>query len=63
MNCGKAVIATTAVGCACDKTNNGINGFIFPGKDSGALYASLKAVLLSCDSRSHGRGIEKSDRS
>jgi glycosyltransferase involved in cell wall biosynthesis len=45
MNCGKAVIATTAVGCVYDKINNGFNGFIVPEKDSGALYAALKAVL------------------
>ena len=32
MNCGKAVIATTAVGCAYDKINNGVNGFVVPEK-------------------------------
>jgi glycosyltransferase involved in cell wall biosynthesis len=45
MSCGKAVVATTGVGCACDEINDGINGFIVPEKDSGALYTALKAVL------------------
>jgi glycosyltransferase involved in cell wall biosynthesis len=45
MGCGKAVIATTAVGSAYDMIESGINGFVVPEKDSGALYAALKAVL------------------
>lgn len=45
MGCGKAVIATTAVGSAYDMIKNGVNGFIVPEKDSGALYTALKAVL------------------
>jgi len=45
MGCGRAVIATTAVGAAHAMIKNGINGFIVPEKDSGALYAALKAVL------------------
>jgi len=45
MNCSKAVIATTAVGCVHDKINNGINGFIVPEKDSAALYDAIRAVL------------------
>ena len=32
MNCGKAVIATTAVGCASGKINNGVNGSVVPEK-------------------------------
>jgi glycosyltransferase involved in cell wall biosynthesis len=45
MACGKAVIATTAVAAAHAMIKNGINGFIVPEKDGGALYAALKAVL------------------
>jgi len=45
MNCGKAVIATTAVGCVYDKIKNGIDGFIIPEKDSAALYNATRAVL------------------
>jgi glycosyltransferase involved in cell wall biosynthesis len=45
MGCGKAVIATTAVGSAFAMIKNGVNGFIVPEKDSGALYTALKAVL------------------
>jgi glycosyltransferase involved in cell wall biosynthesis len=45
MACGKAVIATNAVAAAHAMIKNGINGFIVAEKDSGALYAALKAVL------------------
>ena len=45
MGCGKAVIATAAVGSAHAMIKNGVNGFIVPEKDSAALYAALKAVL------------------
>ena len=45
MGCGKAVIATTAVAAAYAMIKNGVNGFIVSEKDSGALYAALKAVL------------------
>jgi glycosyltransferase involved in cell wall biosynthesis len=45
MNCGKAVIATTAAGSAYDMIKNGINGFVVPEKDSAALYDAIKAVL------------------
>ncbi|MGB7902599.1 MAG: glycosyltransferase family 4 protein [Halobacteriota archaeon] len=45
MNCGKAVIATTAAGSAYDMIKNGINGFVVPEKDSAALYDAVKAVL------------------
>jgi glycosyltransferase involved in cell wall biosynthesis len=45
MACGKAVIATTAVAAAHAMIKNGINGFIVPEKDGGALYTALKAVL------------------
>ncbi len=45
MACGKAVIATTAVGCAYDLIRNGVNGFIVPEKDSAALFTAMKAVL------------------
>jgi glycosyltransferase involved in cell wall biosynthesis len=45
MNCGRAVIATTGVGCACDEINNGINGFIVPEKDSTALYNAIRTIL------------------
>lgn len=45
MNCGKAVIATTAAGSAYDMIKNGINGFVVPDKDSAALCNAIKAVL------------------
>lgn len=45
MGCGRAVIATTAVGCAHDAIINGKNGFIVPEKDSTALYTALRMVL------------------
>jgi glycosyltransferase involved in cell wall biosynthesis len=45
MNCGKAVIATAAVGSAYDMIKNGINGFVVPEKDSAALCNAMKAVL------------------
>jgi len=45
MGCGKAVITTTAVGSAYDMIKSGTNGFVVLEKDSGALYAALKAVL------------------
>ena len=45
MNCGKAVIATTAAGSAYDMIRNGINGFIVPEKDSVALCNAIKSVL------------------
>jgi glycosyltransferase involved in cell wall biosynthesis len=45
MNCGKAVIATTAAGSAYDMIKNGINGFVVREKDSAALCNAIKAVL------------------
>src|SRR5664280_220305 len=45
MACGKAVIATTAVGSAYSMIKSGTNGFVVPDRDSAALYAALKAVL------------------
>ncbi len=45
MNCGKAVIATTAAGSAYAMIKNGINGFVVPEKDSAALYNAIKTVL------------------
>jgi glycosyltransferase involved in cell wall biosynthesis len=45
MACGKAVIATSAVGAADAMIKNGINGFIVGEKDAGALYTAMKAVL------------------
>jgi glycosyltransferase involved in cell wall biosynthesis len=45
MACGKAVIATTSVGCAHDMIQNGTNGFVVPEKDSAALYTALRMVL------------------
>jgi glycosyltransferase involved in cell wall biosynthesis len=45
MSCGKAVIATTAVAAAHTMIKNGVNGFMVPERDSGALYTALKAVL------------------
>jgi glycosyltransferase involved in cell wall biosynthesis len=47
MGCGRAVIATTAVAAAHAMIKNGVNGFIVPEKDSGALYAALKAILAN----------------
>ena len=45
MNCGKAVIATTAAGSAYDMIKNSINGYIVREKDSAALCNAIKAVL------------------
>jgi glycosyltransferase involved in cell wall biosynthesis len=45
MACGKAVVATTAVGAAYAMIKNGINGFVVPEKDSAALCNAIKAVL------------------
>jgi glycosyltransferase involved in cell wall biosynthesis len=60
MGCGKAVIATTAVAAAHAMIKNGINGFIVPEKDGGALYTALKAVLAdSATAKAMGEASKK----
>lgn len=46
MACGRAVVASTKVGCAPDLIEDGENGFIFASGDAPALAEALKATLV-----------------
>jgi glycosyltransferase involved in cell wall biosynthesis len=45
MSAGKPVVATDAVGAAFDMIRAGVNGFMVPERDAGALYNALKRIL------------------
>ncbi len=45
MNASTAVIVSDEVGCAVDLVENGVNGFILPAGDCGALTSALGRVL------------------
>ena len=45
MACGRAVVASTKVGCAPDLIENGTNGFVFESENEEALAETLQALI------------------
>jgi len=51
MNAGKAIIVSDQVGCQPDLIADGVNGKIFPARDTAALGAALESVLGDAEIR------------
>ena len=61
MNAGKPVIVSDRVGAGPDLVEDGVNGFVFPARDVGALANRLQRMIENPDARvaMGGRAIEK----
>jgi glycosyltransferase involved in cell wall biosynthesis len=61
MNAGKPVIVSDRVGASADLVDDGVNGFIFPARDTAALAACLRRTIASPEHRAAmgRRALEK----